>query len=409
MSSIRNVSKRELCPICGKSDWCTILSCTSSDIYEEMNICRRSGIRSDVIGRINGKQYTFIKELSDASCMYEEKEMHDAARNAWCEEHGRKSGYKAQSNKTGNAVLEPVPLVEAKQIDGCSEPLNYDMLNSIYTSFLRKLILYDKHSMHLYQDGWSNDLINRSFIRSIPFCKDQKYLNTKRIEITNALIHEFGSVRGVPGFFRQTDGAWSFTARSSGMFIPICDYKGRIYRLRIRLDYPERDEKGKEKNKYNNFSSLYAKENKDGNLYNSFQEGCSAGNHIGFYCKNDDDFTVCYITEGEKKALRANDELCSPVISVPGVNSFRKILEPLEDGTHSLDYLKARGCKIAIIAYDADKAVNEAVLFYEQRLLHLVHEYGLEVAVANWNLGFGKGLDDILKVGVRPNYSLVVI
>ena len=362
-----------------------------------------------MIGRINGKQYTFIKELSDGSSMYAEKEMHDAARIAWCKGHGRKAAYKVKGKRKVNEVPEPMPLVEEKKIEGCSEPLDNDMLNSIYTSFLRKLTLYDRHSVHLHQDGWSNDLIHRSFIRSIPFCKNQKYLNTKRVEITDALIQEFGSVRGVPGFFKQTDGTWSFAARTSGMFIPIYDYKGRIYRLRIRLDYPERDENGKEKNKYNNFSSLYEKKSKEGVLYNSFQEGCSAGNHIGFYCKPDDDFTVCYITEGEKKALRANDELHCPVISIPGVNSFRKILEPLEDGMHALDYLKAMGCKIVIIAYDADKTINEAVLFYEGRLIHLVHEYGLQVAVANWNLGFGKGFDDILKVGVRPNYSLAVI
>ena len=408
MSSIRNVSKSELCPICGKSDWCTILSNTSSDVYEELNICRRSGISGDVIGRINGKRYTFIKVLSDSSCMYEETEMREAARKTWYQEHGKKEYSPRRHREPMCNTSLVLPAGEEHVIEGCSEPLDHDRLDSIYTSFLSKLILYGRHRSYLCKDSWSNDLIKRSYIRSIPYCKDQAYLKLKRVQITSELIQEFGSVRGVPGFFRQNDENWSFTARSSGMFIPVPDYKGRIYRLRIRLDNPQRDENGKEKNKYNNFSSFREVKNKDGVSYNSFKDGCSAGNHIGFYSKQDDDFTVCYITEGEKKALRANEEFHCPVISVPGVNSFRKILEVLENGLHVLDYLKSKGCKTIIIAYDADKTINEAVLNYEKRLIELIHEYGFCIAVADWNIGFGKGLDDISKVGVRPNYSLVV-
>lgn len=404
---IRNVSKRELCPICGKSDWCTILSNLSSDVYQEVNICRRSGISADVIGRANGKRYAFIKVLSDGSCMYIDPEMQEAARKAWCQKNGQ--NYRKIRKEAAYEVSGSSPYVETAPLKGSVEPLNHESLNRIYTSFLKKLTLYGRHRAKLQNDGWCNELINLSRIRSIPYSKDRAYMKLRRIQITKELIQEFGSVCGVPGFFCQSDGNWSFTARSSGIFIPILDFKGRIYRLRIRLDYPERDEDGKEKNKYNNFSSSYTKQDDAGDYYNAFDKGCSAGNHIGFYSKEDDDFTVCYITEGEKKALYANYELHCPVISVPGVNSFRKILEILEEGTHVMDYLRARGCKIIIVAYDADKVINEAVLYYEQRLIQFLHEYDFEIAVANWNFGFGKGLDDILKVGVRPNYSLVVM
>lgn len=404
---IRNVSKREVCPICGKSDWCTILSDSSSEVYQEVNICRRSGISADVIGRANGKRYTFLKVLSDGSCMYKDPEMIEAARKVWCQRNGQ--SYKIRKKETAHEVPGSLPSMDNVLLKGSVEPLDHESLNRIYSSFLNKLTLYGQHRVYLRNDGWSNELINLSRIRSIPYCKDRAYMKLRRIQITKELIQEFGTVCGVPGFFCQSDGNWSFTARSSGIFIPILDFKGRIYRLRIRLDFPERDKNGKEKNKYNNFSSSYPKQDEAGDYYNLFNEGCSAGNHIGLYSRDDDDFTICYITEGEKKALLANFELHCPVISVPGVNSFRKILELLEDGTHVIDFLRAKGCKIIIVAYDADKAINEAVLYYEQRLLQLLNEYDLEIAVANWNLGFGKGLDDILKVGVRPNYALVVM
>lgn len=77
------------------------------------------------------------------------------------------------------------------------------------------------------------------------------------------------------------------------------------------------------------------------------------------------------------------------------------------DGRNVLNFLAAKGCTAVIIAYDSDKYVNEAVLMYEQKLIELLSGYGLHIAVAYWNPGFGKGLDDILSINVRPNYELV--
>lgn len=403
--SIRNVSKRELCPICGKSDWCTILSNSSSDVWEELNICRRSGISSDVISCINGKKYTFIKELSDGSNMYEETEMREVARRAWCQKEGKHIS-KMQGNTSGYESVKTIMNEKKDLVRGCVEPLAHSQLNLIYSSFLSKLILYNKHKIYLRNDGWGDNLIKRSFVRSIPNGKDRSFVNQNKRQITSELIQKFGSVRGVPGFYLQDDGSWNFRA-SSGLFIPIRNHRGEIYRLRIRLDYPAKDKNGKQKNKYNNFSSFYEAWDDSGEPYNVFNEGCKAGNHISVCCQDEDNFTVCYVTEGEKKALRANDELHCPVISIPGVNSFKKLLEVFEDGTHVLDYLKVKGCKIIVIAFDADKTVNEAVLWYEEKLIALVKDSGLQIALASWNIGFGKGLDDIFKVDIRPNYSFV--
>lgn len=401
--SIRNVTKRELCPICGKPDWCTILSDSSSDIFHELNICRRSHVNGDVVSLINGQRYTFIKELSDGSHLFEETKMRETVIQAWCQKEGKhfsriqrdRPAYESMNQLNGNELPR-----------GCAEPLGHSKLHLIYSSFLSKLALYGKHRAYLLNDGWGNELIKRSLVRSIPSGKNSIYVEQRKKQITKELIQEFGSVCGVPGFYRQSDGNWTFVARS-GLFIPIWNHRGEIYRLRIRLDCPEKDKNGKEKNKYNNFASFYVKMDESGKAYNVFNEGCKAGNHISIYSQEEDDFTVCYVTEGEKKALRANDELQCPVISIPGVNSFKKLIEVLEDGTHVLDYLKSKGCRIIIIAFDADKTVNEAVLKYEEKLVTLLKGYGFQIALANWNIGFGKGLDDIFNVNVRPNYSLV--
>ena len=91
---------------------------------------------------------------------------------------------------------------------------------------------------------------------------------------------------------------------------------------------------------------------------------------------------------------------------MPGVNSFKKLLEPV-GGNNVLDYLYAKGCRVIVIAYDSDKCVNEAVLMYETRLAQLLMGRGFQIALAGWNPGVGKGLDDILALNVRPTYELV--
>ena len=141
---------------------------------------------------------------------------------------------------------------------------------------------------------------------------------------------------------------------------------------------------------------------------NAFKNDCRSGSHPSLYAvPSRDDYTVCCITEGEKNLVVANHVLHAPVVSLPGVNSFGKVLETMDDERNVLNFLVAKGCTTVIIAYDSDKYVNEAVLMYEQKLIELLSGYGFRIAVAYWNPGFGKGLDDILSINVRPNYELV--
>ncbi|MCM1561698.1 MAG: DUF3854 domain-containing protein [Butyrivibrio sp.] len=244
-------------------------------------------------------------------------------------------------------------------------------------------------------------------VKSMPPSKKDSPAGVTRERITASLIREFGSLKGVPGFYESADGTWTFSG-ASGILLPLFDCDKNLYRLRLRLDHPEVDENGKEKNKYNNFSSYHEVMTPGNTIKNGYKNGCRSGSHMGLYespCK--DDYTVCYITEGEKKALFANHVLHNPVVSIPGVNSFAKVLETFGTDHNVLDYLKAKGCRILVIAYDSDKYVNEAVLMYEQRLAKLLTTHDFQIALAYWNPGFGKGLDDILSLDVRPNYEMV--
>lgn len=394
MSYFRNVSKKELCPICGKPDWCTIQIFSST---EQLHYCRRVLLCDNIISPVNGQTYVFIKQAKDNSCVYKEQEQYIASREDWLLKN---AGFKGSSKPVKN-ISEPFHY-ESVQPEDSIPPLSNQALDVIYRSFLKKLSLYKKHIQFLKNERWPTDLILKSNFRSLPTA------NQDREQITSDLIKEFDSLKGVPGFYVQQNGRWSFSG-STGILIPQYDYNSYLFRLRIRLDHPEIDEQGKPKKKYRNFSSFYEVKQKDGTYVNAFREGCRSKSHCSIYAnEKKDDFTICYITEGEKKAIFANYVLHTPVISIPGVNAFQKLLEEFEPGFSLLDYLKAKGCQFLVIAYDADKYVNQSVLMYEEKLIGFLKKKGFSIGIAYWNPGFGKGLDDILSINVRPNYELVM-
>lgn len=348
-----------------------------------------------------GETFIFIKKAGDGSCIYKEESAYQASREEWLRNNNMGNSGSREPRKAAAAPQAP-----AFQDAQSAPPLENDKLDKVYRSFLKMLALKKSHSRYLLSQGWPVDLVVSSKIRSMPVYSISPDFPDSRHKVAAALIHEFGSLEGVPGFYTEPDGTWTI-AGASGLLIPLYDQKGNMYRLRLRLDRPEVDENGKEKNKYNNFSSFRESAAPDGSLVNAYRKGCRSGSHIGLYENREkDDYTVCYVTEGEKKSLYANYVLHNPVISVPGVNSFKKILEPI-DSSNVLDYLFAKGCRVIVIAYDSDKFVNEAVLMYESKLAHLLMGRGFQIALAGWNPGFGKGLDDILALNVRPTYELV--
>lgn len=404
MSDFRNVSKSEPCPICGKPDWCSVQYVEEN---AKLHYCRRVLGCSDITSSINGMSYVFIKQAKDGSCIYKEESAYREAKEAWEKENaqGKERRRKPRTVAPGN-VATPIPPTQAACLIA---PLDNQSLDAIYRSFLKKLHLNKNHVLYLKRERWTRQMILHAMVRSMPPSGNSYYYGTSREQIARDLIREFGSLKGVPGFYEKADGSWSF-AGQSGLLLPLYDHNGNLYRLRLRLDHPEVDENGKEKNKYHNFSSFYETPAEGNRFVNAFKNGCRSGSHASLYAvPSRDDYTVCYITEGEKKALYANHMLHAPVISLPGVNSFGKVLEVMDDGRNVLNYLSAKGCTMVVIAYDSDKHINEAVLMYEQKLIMLLKGRGFRIALAYWNPGFGKGLDDILSINIRPNYELVKV
>lgn len=72
--------------------------------------------------------------------------------------------------------------------------------------------------------------------------------------------------------------------------------------------------------------------------------------------------SLWYITEGKKKAFLANYLLHHPIISIPGVNCYHKLIEPQSNNVVMLVYLKDRNYKRIVVAYDAGKITSPKVL-----------------------------------------------
>lgn len=417
--AIKAVSRREPCPICGRTDWCGIMQ---SDYGYPLYVCQRS---SD-------------KWLNDP--LYVQIGTSESGSTTWCHVDNCKKHSERKQNS--EYVRRPKTYIDFSRV------LPNDKLHEIYSAMDKLLKLEDFHREYLHREGWSDELIERHHIVSLPEAdylrfkkRDQgaarQSYNPYRRTLGSKLAEQFGSLAGVPGaYLKETkDGSyWTFHGRS-GILFPIYDSEGKQYRKRIRLDYEDsadmigRDEYGRyffddnEKlyitmsgikkvsdgvlvtarrdAKYNNLASKREEED-DSFVINKLKYGCEAGNNLSLYCTSQDDYFCAYITEGEKKGMFGNYRLHSPFITLPGVNSYSKLLE--SEGKKMLEVLKDRGTKCLIVAFDADKAVNERVLKCETETVRVLKDLGFSIGVAEWNGDEGKGIDDALLNGAKISF-----
>lgn len=422
---IRPVGKASnfpICPICGKPDWCAVFDIEGG--YQLLT-CMRDTNFTNTQG-LDGKFYIYVGTSKAGNATYEE-----------ATQRLMRTGKDAEKEKFKKAYEQTARKLEKEEE---VKPLPASKLDKIYRALLDKLILEKNHKEYLLKEGWTEDMISKSGVKSFPVPdgirkRDNiKTKNPKRSQLGKYLYEKFGDLTGVPGAYIR-DGKygryWTFSG-AGGLILPVPNEYGQIHRLRIRLDNPT-----KKGGKYRNFSSfkeIYVDENGkeiDKSFYmnmevaskskiiikNKYENGTRSGNVLGFYDENclvPNDYMICYLTEGEKKAFVANYILGYPCINVPGVNSWSKMFDKNEKGVRFIDVLKEKGVKVLIIAYDNDKYKNEAVMKNQNQIIEALREEGLIIGLAEWDSWYengkekGKGLDDILLAGKRPRYETVV-
>ena len=450
----KNISKNNPCPICGKPDWCG-WQLDKEGLGNYTIVCHRPEVRGNTIGK-DGKFYIFINETSGGAFRYEEAEQCKRRREEWRQKHGYNRsnrvsfGTPSGENVTKNERTKFEPII----LDNI-EPKSHEELDKIYRFMLQKLTLEEIHADYLKGEGWDNDLIEENLIRSFPErdfvrCRFKNYPsgNIYRKRLAKEIEGKFGEgcLKGVPGAYVDHGGNWTF-AGPKGILFPLYDTKGRIYGLRIRMDFLDYsyerksdpacddwytdeagvshfvvplkgtytfDENGekvwdKSGGKYRPFTSYKVNDEsyEKGIVENCYQDGCELKSQVGVYWTRERDTSfLCYLTEGEKKGIFANKKLHAPVISFPGVSSWSKLFSG-KKGERLIDMLAAAGVKMFVVAYDADKAVNKAVMRQQENLICKIKEEGFMVATAEWDGRNGKGLDDLLAAGYKPGYELI--
>lgn len=432
------------CPICGATDKCkSLMNKTSGALFE---MC--ANVKTGRNVKRGSKWYVFAGTSKDGCfSRYEEQE----ARKKRIQDY--KNGVTHENKEEQHVFHNVAP--EKKQIVKVNEVRvrDNDYLDKIYRFLLECLELDPVHRAYLLQEGWTDELMERHNIKSFPEndfvrCKYKNYQsnNLYRKNLAKKITDKFGpdALVGVPGAYKNSKGDWTF-AGAKGILFPQYDAKGRLYRLRIRMDfmdvkreltpqhngdsYYEEDgikhflqplkgfytiENGVkvfEKNgngKYRNFSSYHANDEKmkEGLEVNDYDSGCEAGNQLGIYYNTQRDYmSVAYVTEGEKKGIFCNDNMHVPFISLPGVNSWSKLIEG-NPGERAIDVLASLGVTMFVIAFDADKEINAAVLKNEANAIKAIQNEGFAVGIANWDITLGKGIDDLIAGGHKPTYEI---
>ena len=462
------ISSAEPCLICGKPDYCyrlmfddgsTLHCCArteSSSVFSNGKEYVFLKTKDSPIGT-----YFYYQEKT-------EKEENRKAYIEHLKASGQyQAGYIPKTTAVALGVTyTTVSSKKDTYISGECPVASIDRLDKVYNRLMQLLIL-EPFDLEKLKREWNSDITGSNFtdlilrtypIKSLPpedskrSVLKRKILNRTRRSVCAQLYKEFGSLAGIPGFYQEDDDSWNL-AGSEGMLFP-CYKDGKMIRLRIRESYPtiqttfngvegsmthkisktgydlwfftpkgckdselvwgnhvqkitlKKDgcPRGKASGKYKNLASIYAQKDEKGNSFNAYRNGTRSGSSISVYDKYALDFSVVYITEGEKKAMVANMILKVPVISLPGTGSFMKLFEPDENGLNIIDVLMIqKGLKLAVIAYDADKGENIRVLSAEQGAIAEFKKRQISIAIGEWNANFGKGLDDILVAGIMPS------
>lgn len=440
---IKSVSKMSPCPICGKHDWCGFLKGTEGGY---LNVCQRTLTNENIIGQ-DGQYYVYVATSGSGASIYEEAHQRLEKEQHWRKENGVDVDSNEKKLSFKQASVKQYTVLNEVKVKSNSE------LDKIYRKLLECLVLDDIHKEYLLKEGWTEEMLQYYNIKSFPendalrfTLKNNFSRNIYRKTLAKKLTDIFGedSLIGVPGAYKDKKGNWTF-AGSKGILFPLYDANHNLYRLRIRMDYLDVNEKlmhdpltkdrffekeckkiyvaphkgiysfldgekvfQKMEGKYRNFSSFFQDDEsyKKGFIVNTYDCGCESGNHLGIYYNSErDNMYICFVTEGEKKGCYANFNMRTPVIDVPGVNSWRKLIDG-KKGERAIDILKQRGVGMFVIAYDADKSVNERVLDVEMRTIQALKDEGFAIGIANWSEHYGKGLDDLLFNGHQPSYEL---
>lgn len=245
--------------------------------------------------------------------------------------------------------------------------LSSERLHEAYSLLLGKLSLEVLHRISLHKRGLNDEQIAKFGYKSMPSRPARSKIAAG---LASALGDDFAEVPG----FAIVDGKPKLCG-ASGTAIPVRNANGEIVAVMIRAD-------GDSAPKYTVLSSSSEK-------YGGTSPGAPA--HVPITVRAP--ATKVRLTEGHLKAdvINALDPT-TPTISCPGVSMYQK----------GIDAAKELGAETIIMAFDADAPANHDVARPLLAAVRAIVANGLQVELERWPIADGKGLDDLLAAGKKP-------
>lgn len=259
---------------------------------------------------------------------------------------GTPYGKKQEENNTVKEIPESSPLIDI------------EARHATYNALLDKLSLAPDHLINLMDRGLTEPEIAGLGYKTSPAVGMSL--------IARQLRNEGYYLEGVPGFYRDSSGNWSFVHENRGILIPVRDLDGRIQGLQIRLDNTQ-------KRKFRWISST------------DRPDGCRAQSwvHVVGSVRS-----TMLLTEGFMKGDIINCLGKASVVAISGVNAL----------THleiTLEALIGLGLNEIKICFDMDFMTNPNVQQGYRNLCDLLERLKLRYGTYLWDPIY-KGLDDYL-------------
>lgn len=269
----KEASKASPCPICGKSNWCSV--------HQEgafVNCRRESHGALKAKQDQSGVEY-YVHKIGDSR------------------DRGARSFIHRPPQR---------PCVTAQ------DRADTDTLNKVYSALLRLMPLAPQHGENLLARGLSDEEIQKRGYGTLH--------PMRRREVADQLVNLFGqdTCSAVPGvYFRERWGrkVWGiFGCSETAILIPVRDRHGRIVGIKARR------ESGGEGSKYVYLSSLP-----------KFLGGPSPGALVHVPLSKSETAALIRLTEGELKADVATVKSGILTVSIPGVQAWRRAIPVLQE------------------------------------------------------------------------------
>jgi P4 family phage/plasmid primase-like protien len=303
-------------------------------------------------------------------------------RHGWCQRSADGAMLMCRRNATGafvtktdaagvvyhlHRLIKPpdsTPPVAAERLVEVPELADVDTRHEVYSAMLEILGLDAGHYQALLDRGLAPEQISGRGYRTL--------VPNHQIGIAAALHKRFGTqtLLQTPGLFVNGRG-WLSVCITPGLLIPVRDVERRIVALSVRPDKPTAGG-----GKYRWASSKRHK-----------GPGPGAPPHVPLGANRTT--RVWRLTEGVLKADVATALSGIPAIGAPGSGNWRRCLQ----------ILKAVGCEIVRLAFDADAWSNPHVGRAQAECYGTLKAEGFAVEIEQWEALVGKGIDDVLAAG----------